>query len=392
MTDTTGKNNAIVQAQPQQLAVRHAWLVERGIHSLPILEITESRIIEFCSIINDYNRWGDGGLDLYRTLKTITDIGGDIRSNRRYLDLLIFVLLDKYYKFFFIFQENWHLQGEKANPQIAQFFKLITAALKALVGPLTSPIEAIWDVLFYGRLHFPLPIEDIDDIQGIGSEVCKLGKIVPFELYMNARRECTPPDTRILAIDWLLNWFLDYGNNRQRLITTTRDLFSDYLRTMLISAVQNTPLLFKLKYADALINDHVVEAIYFFIDMIRPENILSDELKKEAGYYILNLCFDAGEYSDRYFCNKISLKTVVYALDKLTELGDRHAVDMFFLIAENYKDLYRYSDVELKIISRAYNSLSAQIKQVADTTGDDTDVHEYNKLVMEELKRRGLHG
>jgi len=84
--------------------------------------------------------------------------------------------------------------------ECGEYEELIFAALKALVGPLMSPVEAIWDVLFYGTIA-----------------------------------------SRIRAIDWLLEWLLcgvdAYRYNGQILITATRDLFSDYLRTMLLSTV-----------------------------------------------------------------------------------------------------------------------------------------------------------
>ena len=331
MTDTTGKNNAIVQAQPQQLAVRHEWLVERGIHSLPILGITESRVKEFCSILEDSDF-----LNRERTLKTIIDIGSHIRSCRRHLDSLIFPLVENFYFCVEESERKRRASGREPHPREREYIKLAFAALEALIGPSMSPVEAIMDVLFYGTTA-----------------------------------------SRIRAIDWLLG-------NRQRLTTATHDLFSDYLRTMLLSTAQSTPLLFALKYADAEINDHIEEAIYFFIDKIILKNIPPDELKEKVGWYVYGLSYN----------EKAPQEAVIYALGKLTELGDptyaECACEMFFVIADKYRDLDRYSDDELEMISCAYKKCMKAL--FARFSSNGLEVYKYKELVMEELKRRGLHG
>lgn len=336
MTNSPGKNNAIVKAQPQQLAVRHEWLVERGINSLPILGITESRVMEFCSILNMAIKEESDVLNCMRTLKTIVDIGTHIRSCRRHLDSLIFPLVENFYSFFDISERERRANGREPHPRVYKYLELTFAALEALIGPLMSPVEAIMDVLFYGTTA-----------------------------------------SRIRAIDWLLG-------NRQRLTTATHDLFSDYLRTMLLSTAQSTPLLFALKYADAEINDHIDEAIYFFIDKIILENIPPDELKEKVGCYVYSLSYN----------EKASQEAVIYALGKLAELGDptyvECACEMFFVIAEKYRDLDRYSDDELEMISCVYKQCMKT--HFARFSSYGHEMYEYKELVMEELKRRGLHG
>lgn len=66
---------------------------------------------------------------------------------------------------------------------------------------------------------------------------------------------------------------------------------------------------------------------------------------------------------------------------------------MLHNILMRHQDFCRYPDVELEMISRAYNSLSAQFKRDVDARKYDMDeLKEYKKLIMVELKRRGLHG
>lgn len=331
MTDSTGKNNAIVPAQPQQLAVRHVWLIERGIHSLPILGITESRVKELCSILEDSDF-----LNREITLKTIVDIGTHIRSCRRHLDSLIFPLVKNFYFCFEESERESRASGHEPHPREREYTKLSFAALEALVGPLMSPDEAIMDIVYFGTTA-----------------------------------------SRIRAIDWL-------SDNKQRLTTATHDLFSDYLRTMLLSTIQSTPLFLALKYADAEIHDHIEEAIYFFIDKIILENIPPDELKEKVGCYVYGLSYN----------EKASQEAVIYALGKLAELGDptyvECACEMFFVIAEKYRDLDRYSDDELEMISCAYKKCMKAL--FARFSSNGLEVYKYKELVMEELKRRGLHG
>lgn len=266
MANTNGKNNAIVKAQPQQLAVRHAWLVERGIHSLPILGITESRVKEFCSILEDSDF-----LNREKTLKTVVDLGTYIRSCRRHLDSLIFPLVENFYFCSEELERNRRASGRELHPREAEYIELSFKALEVLVGTLMSPDEAIMDVVCFGATA-----------------------------------------ARIRAIEWL-------SDNRQRLTTTTHDLFSDYLRTMLLSTKQNTSLFLALKYADAEINGHIDEVIYFFIDKIILENML-EELKATARGYI------------RYLREKASPEVLIYAVGKLAESGDstEQGTDLFF--------------------------------------------------------------
>lgn len=133
-----------------------------------------------------------------------------------------------------------------------------------------------------------------------------------------------------------------------------------------------------------MINDHIDEAIYFFIDKISLENVPPDELKEKAGCNACDLSWD----------EKASHEAVIYTLGKFAESGDPHyvecACEMFFMIAKKYRDLDRYSDDELKMISRAFNKLDLNYAKMYETPG--YEAHEYKELVMEELKRRGLHG
>lgn len=118
MTNSPGKNNAIVKAQPQQMAVRHEWLVERGINSLPILGITESRVMEFCSILNMAIKEESDFLNRMRTLKTIVDIGTHIRSCRRHLDSLILPLVEMYYISFDMSEFDRRAYGREIAPRV----------------------------------------------------------------------------------------------------------------------------------------------------------------------------------------------------------------------------------------------------------------------------------
>lgn len=237
MTDSTGENNAIVQAQPQQLAVRHAWLVERGLHSLPILEITQSRVQELCS-----NLWDSDFDNRTKTLEAIVALGTHIRSCRRHLDSLIFPVVGNMYEYFgpeatvgYNFQHDLFSHGHNYPPG-AEYLDLLRTALQSLVGPVMSPDEAILDVYNYGTTA-----------------------------------------SQILAIEWLAD---------HRLTASTHELFSDSLRMSLLSTARRAPLLFALKYADAAITYHVDEAICFFADAIILGDTSVDLMAKARDYLV----------------------------------------------------------------------------------------------------------
>lgn len=324
MTDTTNTNesNALIRAAPQQLTVRHPWLVERGMHSLPILGISERRVEDLCSALWDFDFDNRA-----RTLKTIAQLGSHIRSCRRYLDSLIFPVVTNIYDYFgpeatvgYSFQLELFSHGQHYPPG-AEYLELLRTALESLVGPVQSPDEAITDVIYYGTTA-----------------------------------------SRIRGIMWLAD---------HDLTSRTHHNFSDYLNMSLLSTTQKTPPALALKYADAKMNDHVDEAILFFIDEIILED-MPDELKKTAREYIVRLQEEATQ------------EALIYIFRNLAEAGDPTDRECAFELFDEVmqRDLDEYSDDDLTMISCFMGWPS----------DEEDDIDEYEECVMEELRRRGLHG
>lgn len=322
MTDTTSESNALILAAPQQLAVRDPWLVERGMDSLPILGISERRVEDLCSALWDFDFDNRA-----RTLKTIAQLGSHIRSCRHYLDSLIFPVVTNTYDYFgpeatvgYSFQEDLFSHGQHYPPR-AEYLELLRTALVSLVGPVQSPDEAIMDVIYYGTTV-----------------------------------------SRIRGIIWLAD---------HALTSRTHHNFSDYLSMSLLCATQKTPLALALKYADASMNDHVDEAMLFFIDEIILED-MPDELKATTREYIVRLQ------------NAASQEALIYVFGKLAEAGNpterECALELFDEVMQG--DLHEYSDDELTMISCFMGWPS----------DEEDDIDEYEEFVMEELRCRGLHG
>jgi hypothetical protein len=291
MTDTTSESNALIRAAPKQLAVRDPWLVERGMHSLPILGISERRVEDLCSAL-----WDCDFDNRARALKTIAQLGSHIRSCRHYLDSLIFPVVTNTYDYFgpeatvgYSFQGDLFSHGQHYPPR-AEYLELLRTALVSLVGPVQSPDEAIMDVIYYGTTA-----------------------------------------SRIRGIIWLAD---------HALTSRTHHNFSDYLSMSLLCATQKTPLALALKYADASMNHHVDEAMLFFIDEIILED-MPDELKATAREYIVRLQ------------NAASQEALIYVFGKLAEAGNpterECALELFDEVMQG--DLHEYSDDELTMIS-----------------------------------------
>ncbi|WP_169704430.1 hypothetical protein [Candidatus Kuenenia stuttgartiensis] len=283
------------------------------------MEITERRIDELCS-----NLWDFDFDNRARTLKTIADLGTHIRSCRRHLDSLIFPVVENIFKYF----RPWatYIQGELFShgqhyPPRVEYLELLHTALEALVGPLMNPDEAIMDVVYFGTTA-----------------------------------------SRIRAIEWLAD---------HRLTAATHDLFSDYLRMTLLSTAQRTPLFIALKYADAEINDHVDEAIYFFIDKIILGDV-PDELKAKAREYLVDLHEEASQAALIHAFAALAGSINAKDMECASELFDEVVI----------RDLDDYSDNTLELICcfRGWPS------------DEQDEVDEREERVIEELKRRGLHG
>jgi len=290
MTGRTNESNALIRSAPQQLEIRRAWLVERGIHSFPVLGISDCRVEELCSAL-----WDDNFDNRARALKKIAELGTHIRTCRRYLDSLIFPVVMNIYYYFgpeatvgYCYQCELFSHGRHYPPSV-EYLELLCTALESLVGPVQSPGEAIMDVILYGMT-----------------------------------------ESRIRGILWLAN---------QTLTSSTHHAFSDYIEISLISNTQKTPLLLALKYADAVKNNHVDKTIYFFISEIIFQDT-PDKLKAISREYLVSLH------------EKATQKTLFYAFKELAESGEPLDIDCASELFDDvmHRDLDKYSDDDLKMI------------------------------------------
>jgi hypothetical protein len=320
MTDSAKENNAIVQAPPQQVVARRTSLVERAVHSLLILEITDQRVQELCSALQDFDF--DARAE---ALKTIASFGSQIRSSRRYLDTLIFPLLDNIYHYYgpkMVIGSPIQLElfyHGRLYPPGAEYLDLLRTALESIVGQLQSPDEAVMDVLLYGKL-----------------------------------------DSQIRALEWIAD---------HNLFRSTHKSVSLYLETAIQSTQQYTPLFLGLRYADAVINNHIDECLYFITDEIIFGHI-PDELKATARKYLARLV------------EETSQKALIQAFATLSESSDYEDLELASEIFDQVmtRAIEEYSDYDLEIICR--------FKGWPSDKRDD--INEDEEFVIEELRRRGL--
>ncbi|RLB40409.1 MAG: hypothetical protein DRH12_10105 [Deltaproteobacteria bacterium] len=269
----------------------------------------------------------DGDLGVRtRALEEIATLGSKLSYARKHVDNFVLLILSEINDYFgpdiivgWQSQPNLFSQG-RHHLSNARYLNLLLKALSSLAGPLDNPYEALIDILYEGT-----------------------------------------EDSQIRALEWI---------GTHTLPAKTKQRVSVYLEEALRFTKDQSHFLLALRFADAVINGHVDQALFFYTNQVILTN-RPTELKTLARGYLEMLT---------QYAAKDMLVSILAALAMSGDPEDEKCASTVLdeVLARNLEE---YSDDAFKIIYKAMTSLS----DIRDSTYED------DQLLLEELKRRGLH-